>query len=512
MLLKQDSMLKEDTLEEILSCPTLPSLPAVAVRVIELTRDENVSLDELALTIQNDQGLAAKVLRTVNSSYYGLREKCSTIRKALVLLGLNAVKSLALGFSLVEALQTPPTPDDPFDYMAYWRRGLYTAVGARSVAAAARLVEADEAFLGGLLQDVGMYAMKEGLKRAYLDVYVSVDGDHTALASAETAAFQVNHADIGALLTERWRLPESLVMPVKYHERATACPLEHRTLARAVAVGNLAHDVLSLKDKPTHLKRYYDKCKSWFNIDYDRAEELLKEIADGSAEMSHLFKLETGAYTDPQKVISEARTTGIELTLSTEDAPKLPDTMQSLISGDDDYDPITGLLTEGPAASLLEEDFSEALKSNEPLSAVRIMVNGIPPLEGETVLDADRLIIAAANLIRKHFEQLGGVVARTGNTRFDVIISGQPRNVAAGTAEAFRTEFDNARDDWITTGRDPNTLSVCLGIAALDDETRGVFKKPEHLTMAIARAVAAASTHGGTESLVRVFRPKKNAA
>ena len=94
-------------LEEILSCPNLPSLPAVALRVIELTSNVNVSLKELAETIQNDQGLATKILKTVNSSFYGLRQRCSTIDKAIVMLGLSPVKSLALGFSLVESIDDP---------------------------------------------------------------------------------------------------------------------------------------------------------------------------------------------------------------------------------------------------------------------------------------------------------------------------------------------------------------------------------------------------------------------
>lgn len=507
MLTTLDPKLKHETLEEILSCRSLPSLPAVAVRVIELTRDQNVSLDELAITIQNDQGLSSKVLRTVNSSYYSLREKCSTIRRALVVLGLNAVKSLALGFSLVDALETKGAEGDPFDYVAYWRRGLYTAVGARSVAAAARLVEADEAFLGGLLQDVGMYAMKEGLGSLYLEAYQAANGSHAELVRAEVAAFEVSHADIGAMLTERWRLPESLVMPVKYHERPTACPLAHRTLVRAVAIGNIAHDALTLDDRPTHVKRFYDRCREWFNIDTDKADQLLEEIAKGAKEMSSLFKLDTGGYTDAKKVVSEARSAAIEVTLRNVEAPKLPEGLESLISGNVDYDPITDLIKGSAASSLLESQFARAKAESLPLSAIRIVVNGLPPLEGETLLDADRLIIASANLIRKHFEHLGGVVARVANTHFDIYILGLARASATRTAEDFRAEFDDARTAWISTGRDPDTLSVSIGVAAYDEETRGLITKPEQVIKAATRAAAAAAQASGT-SCVRVFRPK----
>ncbi len=96
--------MNNETLEKVLKCPTLPSLPAVALKVIDLTSNPAVKMEELARTIQNDQGLAAKILRTVNSSFYGLRKPCSTIHAAIVMLGLGPVKTLALGFSLVSAI------------------------------------------------------------------------------------------------------------------------------------------------------------------------------------------------------------------------------------------------------------------------------------------------------------------------------------------------------------------------------------------------------------------------
>src|ERR1051325_6151536 len=144
-----------ELIERILRCPTLPTLPAVAVRVLELTGDESVSLERLAEEIQNDQALAAKVLKTINSSFYGVRRPCGTISQAMVMLGLSAVKSLALSFSLVSSIGFG---DDEFDHVAYWRRGLYTAAAAKIIAREVGRAFEDEAFLGGLLQDVGMMA------------------------------------------------------------------------------------------------------------------------------------------------------------------------------------------------------------------------------------------------------------------------------------------------------------------------------------------------------------------
>ena len=124
--------MNSEYLEKVLSCPRLPSLPAVAMRVLELTADDNVNLKELAVTISNDQALATKVLKTVNSSFYGLRKPCSTINQAIIMLGLSAVKTLALGFSLVSTLAKFEGLD--FDLQSYWRRALLSGIGGKCFA------------------------------------------------------------------------------------------------------------------------------------------------------------------------------------------------------------------------------------------------------------------------------------------------------------------------------------------------------------------------------------------
>ncbi|MEX0876665.1 MAG: HDOD domain-containing protein, partial [Phycisphaerales bacterium] len=154
-------------LEDILSCSTLPSLPSVASRVLELTSDPDVKMDELAEEIRYDQGIAAKILRTVNSSFFGLRRRCSSIDHALVMLGLGPVKSLVLGFSLVSSLKAED--GDAFCYPEYWKRSLTTAVASKYAAEmAGNKLILDEAFLAGLFQDIGMIAMHRTIGDNYL--------------------------------------------------------------------------------------------------------------------------------------------------------------------------------------------------------------------------------------------------------------------------------------------------------------------------------------------------------
>src|SRR5690349_2435229 len=93
--------------QKILSCPTLPSLPTIAMQVLELAQKAEVDLNEIAKTITQDPALAGKLLKTVNSSFYGRSNSVSTVSHALVIMGLQSVKTLVLGFSLVTNLTKP---------------------------------------------------------------------------------------------------------------------------------------------------------------------------------------------------------------------------------------------------------------------------------------------------------------------------------------------------------------------------------------------------------------------
>ena len=129
-----------DLLGRILQSPRLTSLPTIALKVIDLAQQPEVEFRHIAEAIQHDPGLSTKILKTVNSPFYGQAREISTVSRALQLLGLNSVKTLALGFSLVGNLKKSQGRD--FDHVAYWRRSLYAARGPRGRARRRRLLHA----------------------------------------------------------------------------------------------------------------------------------------------------------------------------------------------------------------------------------------------------------------------------------------------------------------------------------------------------------------------------------
>src|SRR3954447_25228603 len=157
--------MNDQLLARIRQCPTLPSLPAIAMDVLDLAQREEVDIAEIARIISKDPALSSKILRTVNSSFYGRSQSVSQVSQALVILGLQSVKTLVLGFSLVSNLQQSKAKG--FKHLDYWKRSIYAATAAKTLASKLQLVQAEECFLAALLQDIGMLVLDQVLKEEY---------------------------------------------------------------------------------------------------------------------------------------------------------------------------------------------------------------------------------------------------------------------------------------------------------------------------------------------------------
>src|SRR5688572_11470139 len=206
--------MNEQLVNRIRQCPSLPSLPSIAIQVLDLAQRPEADISEIARVISKDPALSSKILRTVNSSFYGRSQHVSTVSHALVILGLQSVKSLVLGFSLVSNLSK--TRAKGFKHLAYWRRSIFAATAARTIASRVNIVQQEEAFLVALLMDIGMLVLDQVLGEQYGDVYHAA-GSHEHLAAREQQAFQMDHTEVSRLLAEQWRLPPVLTVPMSAH-------------------------------------------------------------------------------------------------------------------------------------------------------------------------------------------------------------------------------------------------------------------------------------------------------
>lgn len=483
-------------LAKVLACPGLPTLPTVAVRVLELTADPDVNLRELAKAIASDQGLAARLLRTVNSSYYGLRRKCTTVDQAVMMLGLRTVRSLSLGFSLVATLRE--AEPEQFDHLSYWRRALYSATAARRLARQCGLDCPEEAMLAGLLQDMGMIALHQALGERYERVLRAAGPDHRQLARHELEALELQHPDVGAQLAQRWRLPDELVVPIRYHEKPTAAPASHAELVRVVALAIHVHDILTLPEPFEDIRTTYQLARQWFRIDSTPMERLIHEIAESVREMSNLFRLDTGPYPDAEAIMKAANARLVDS--FRDGAPAAPDQrLQRLLIDGEETDPITGAMTRAALDRRLPELHAAARSHGRPLALVIVRLDQFDALAARIALaELDPLVVETASAIAGSLPQDDALLARYGADTFVLAVPGLQLGQASRLALAIHAAVSRAleRQSASMPAIDaPVTASV--GVTAdtgcgQDDE-----QSCDELLAAAIRAADAARVAGG---------------
>lgn len=218
--------------EIVLRVQRISTLPGVVTRVMQMVENPETSAEDLESVIATDQALAAKVLRLVNSPYYGFPRRVSTISQAIVILGFNTVKSLALSASVFDAFHGRGAA---LDRPVHWRHSIETGILGQILAEGR--TRGDEAFVAGILHDVGKVALDQNLPDEYREVHRRV-AEGGRLRACETAVFGAEHAEVGGWIGEAWNFPVQIVETIAYHhepERAREASL----LVHVVAAANV---------------------------------------------------------------------------------------------------------------------------------------------------------------------------------------------------------------------------------------------------------------------------------
>jgi len=489
------------TIDQVVFCPSLPSLHAVAMEVLELTRNHDVTLDEIAKCVQNDQALTGKILKTINSSFYGLSQPCPTISRAIAYLGLNAVKSLVLSFSLVDTFGRDS--DNGFDFQRYWRRSIYSAAAARAFADVTRTWDTEEVFIAALLQDVGMIAMLTKLGAPYAEVCNAAGDDHESLSSHEQKAFEFTHMDVGARLAEKWRLPQELTIPIRHHHGADAAPKPYHRICRLLTLGYWVAQVLTIDDRQRCYARVRELGKQWFGLEQLQIDALTERVAKDAVELSRLFQLQTGDAPNAQVILAEAGEALVRHQLEVvQENQQLQH--QTITDG------LTGAFNRRHFDSVLGDEFRKARHGGSVAVALTDAdrFKSVNDTYGHQAGDAV-LIELASRLQRAVGES--GIVCRYGGEEFAAILPGHSARRASEVAEAMRSAVEAAPFDLRHVNGAPDALPVTIsvGAAALDDSSCDVLTTVERLVKAADKGVYAAKSAG--RNCVRVFQAHRAA-
>ena len=223
--------------EEIVgSVDALPTLPTVVAKVNELVDDTSVSAGDINEVISHDIALSSKILKLVNSAYYGFPRRISSITHAVVILGFQTIRNIAVSAFVLDAFEGGGTL---FGHRGFWIHSVGVGVAANVVGQRQRLPASEEAFMCGLLHDVGKLVLNQFARKDFARVLELARAEDITVLEAEGRVLGTSHAEVGAMLLERWKLPQRMVAAIGGHHRPESAPEEARVLTAAIHVGDI---------------------------------------------------------------------------------------------------------------------------------------------------------------------------------------------------------------------------------------------------------------------------------
>jgi len=228
---------------------SLPTLPTVLLRVNDLVSNPRTSAQQLSRVVMEDQSLTVRLLRLVNSPFYGFPRRISTVTETLTILGFNQVRNLLLTVTVVDLLGGEESEE--FSPMRLWQHSVGTAVAASVLAKSAGHEDREELFVAGLLHDVGKLVAFQVARKYFAQVLQLVRTRDLLLRDAEQEVFGYSHDQVGRLLAEQWKLPVRLTETIACHHRPDLAQLAQREaaiihladiLSRALGLGSGGDD------------------------------------------------------------------------------------------------------------------------------------------------------------------------------------------------------------------------------------------------------------------------------
>jgi HD-like signal output (HDOD) protein len=220
----------------------IATLPEVTVKIIQIVEDPSSTARDLHDIIKNDPALSSRLLKVVNSAFYGLPGQIASVDRAIVLLGLSAVKNIAIAASMTHLFDGGVAVEG-FNGVEVWRHSIGVAVGARLLTAAQGRPSVEESFLAGLIHDLGLLVERQVFPKGIAEVIAKQQAEPSPFCDLEGQVIGADHQAFGSALATKWRFPTSLCTSIGYHHK----PMDLAEVNRELPVLVFVADVLACK-------------------------------------------------------------------------------------------------------------------------------------------------------------------------------------------------------------------------------------------------------------------------
>ena len=453
---------------ELKATKRLPSPPGAAMRVLDLCRHDDADMREISRVIASDPVLAGRLLKSANSPMAGIAREVTSIREALLLLGLRTVKLTALGFSVASPSQTSRCPG--FDLKVFWATSCLRAVIARRLAQQFPDVSREEAFTVALVAGLGQLALAQGLGRKYARVLAETRKGKS-LCQAEQELLGSNHVRIGAMLLKEWGLPEVLVRAVADQSPESEPDQANVPLQGLAEVLRLSNELLpafvsSRGGAAPLIESAANVVKNVLACDEPAWTKMSAEILDNYRDMASLLNVELD---DPAAVVelyaeAQEEATRVGMVAQLERAKAVQDNENLLRRAT--TDPLTGVANRAKFDERIALEIAGVRRSHGHFALLLLDIDHFKKFNdtyghqaGDLVLK--RVATAVNNMLREV-----DLLARYGGEEFAVLASHTDRKGACIVAARIQRCVEEL---WIDLHGTRLNVTISSGLAVTSD-------------------------------------------
>jgi len=447
----------------------LPTLPGVAMKILRAMGRDTPDIREISEIISLDAPLSAKVLKMVNSPFYGLSNKITSVHQAMVYLGLNTVKNLALSFSLLRTFEHKNKSS--FDYVQFSKDSLVGAIAAKLIAEKTNRQHGENAFFLGLLQNIGLPIMAESMPVQYEEVIMKIKSNSASLHEVESQLLGLNHMEVGEYVTHAWGLPAKLTVPIGAHHipgRLTSGSDDIEFLTKTLHLSSLYINLFNGSDPKVNYAEIENCIRAYELNSFMNNSATVKEITEGIKNLFPIFeiKIDEKKYID---IIEAARYESEKLSSDLLNQLQSQSECLDQLKQQVGLDSMTQLYNHDRFMEILHQEISRATRYKTPLS---IIIADVDHFKSVNDFFGHQAGDHALKCVSSHLKKLlrdSDHIARYGGEEFGIILPMTPLKEAIQAAERLRKAIESEK---IIYREKSISVTMSFGIALLENNRK----------------------------------------